>query len=280
LAFIDGRILPLADARIHLLDRGHLLGDGVFETLRTHRGRIVQRDAHLARLRHAITLLGLPEGVGDAAGHALDALSAEAQKGLGPDLYLRVNVTTGIAEDLAGDPGSHTLTALARRLRAPAPRLLDPGVRLHVAAAPKPTATPFAHVKTMSFLPHVTARREARTKGADDALLLNEHGRVCEATTSNVIALVQGVLHVPGPEEGAVDGLTRRLILDWAREEDIPVDPRLALRLLDGADEVWLTNTLAGILPASAVGARTLAGARGGLWSRALRAYRARLDTA
>ena len=123
------------------------------------------------------------------------------------------------------------------------------GIQLVVSRQRKDSANPLCGVKTLSFLPHVAARREAHNATAHDAVLLNEHGRVAEATTSNVFALRKGVLHAPGRTEGALPGVTRKVLLELVEDAGLDLVEPLSVRDLAGAEEAFITNTTGGVVP-------------------------------
>lgn len=280
LAYVDGRVVPLHEARVPLRDRGFLLGDGIFETLRTHDGAIHQAPLHAQRLRQGVRALGLPEPAADEAWRALESLRRDAVGKIGPSLYLRLTVTTGQAEAYAGAPGRYAVYAFARPLQPYPTAHYEPGIRVAVASMRKPRSGPLVGVKTLSSLPHVAARREARARGAHDAILLNDRGRVCEATTSNVLAVRRGRLHAPGPKEGAVDGVTRRRLVEAARSQGLTVETSLTLRELMAAHEVILTNTIGGVVPVAKVlgTSRRPAGSSGPIYKLLSEAYRRALE--
>lgn len=257
LAYIDGEITPLADAHVPLDDRGHLLGDGIFETLRAKAGHIIARDLHEARLHHGMTVLGLDAM--DMAKSALDAMLA-AGAALGDDLYLRLNVSTGgMAGITAGT--APRITGIVRPHHATAP----PHIRLVTSPIKVQSDSPLAGIKSLSFLPYIHARRDAAQRGADDALILNDRGRVAEASTSNVIAIIGDAIHAPGANEGAVDGITRRRIIQHAEEAGMTIITTLTLDQLHQADAVVLANTTNGITPIKSIDGASLGSDEGAL---------------
>lgn len=271
--------MPLEAARVAIVDRGYLLGDGVFETMRAQDGLLLWEARHAARLRQGVEHLGLASSVAAQAMTAARDLVARVRTRLGSPFHVRLQVTTGVGERLEGAPDGSAITALARPWPGRPPAADDAGLRLVVSAVRKRRDDPLAGVKTLSFLPHVHARREGAARGAHDALLLNDAGRVCEATTSNVLAVVGPRLHAPGPPEGAVDGVTRGLLLEAAAELGLRVEGTLPLDRLARADEVLLTNTVAGVMPVGEIVGHTpaLPGPRGATYRRLADAYAAQV---
>lgn len=259
LAYIDGTVCPLHEARIPLTDRGHLLGDGVFETVRVSNGRPFRLDLHAARMGEGLRMIGLEPELSDEFRAAVDALVAAARESIGDDLYVRVQISTGPMEDLNGDRGV-LVSGLCRPFKPYPLEYLNRGVHVILSSRTNDRWDPLNRVKSLSFLPHVTARREAHAQAAHDAILRNDAGRVAEATTSNVFALHQGTVFAPGPDEGALAGVTRQVALELVRGEGLNVVERLPMDTLFDAEEVWLTNTTGGAVPVVRVGERTVGG--------------------
>lgn len=249
LGYVDGKVMDLAKATIPLNDRGYLLGDGVFETLRTVNGKVFRLDAHADRMRASLKAIWLDEPVEQEFREAVQALAREGRKLYGGELYLRVNISTGPMGDVAGADRGITVTGLCRKFKPYPMQYYSHGVHVITSRQRKDTRSPLSTIKSLSFLPHVAARREAHTATVHDALLLNEHGRIAEATTSNVFARKGDTVYAPGPSEGAVPGVTRAIVLDLCRDNGLDVIERLSVQDLQGAREAWLTNTTGGIVP-------------------------------
>lgn len=268
IAYLDGRTQDLATATVPLNDRGFLLGDGVFETLRTSNGRVFRLDRHAERMEAGLRAVGLD---GDLVGEFRQAVAALVQGGaqaFGGELYVRVMVSTGPMEDFLETNRGVSVTGMAKKFKPYPMQYYSQGVDLVTSRERKDSRSALAAVKTLSFLPYVTARREAHAATAHDALLLNEHGRVAEATTSNVFALHAGTVHAPGAAEGAIPGVTRGAVLDLVRDAGFPVEERLDVATLRSAEEAWLTNTTGGIVPVRQVDEQRVGGGRGELAAR------------
>ena len=249
LGYVDGKVMDLAKATIPLNDRGYLLGDGVFETLRTVNGRVFRLDDHAERMKRSLKAIWLDEPVEKEFRDAVQALTREGRKLYGDELYLRVNISTGPMGDIAGADRGITVTGLCRKFKPYPMQYYSHGVHLITSKQRKDSRSPLSTVKSLSFLPHVAARREAHTATVHDAILLNEHGRIAEATTSNVFARKGEPVYAPGPAEGAVPGVTRGVVLDLCRDNGLEVVEQLTVEDLHGAREAWLTNTTGGIVP-------------------------------
>ncbi|MFW5876456.1 MAG: aminotransferase class IV [Myxococcota bacterium] len=248
---IDGTLVEPGHAHVSVLDHGLLYGDGIFEGMRVYHGRLFRLEDHLARLAIGASALGLtlPGGL-DAVRRTVLATCAAHGK---PDAYVRLVVTRGegpLGVDptdcgpgrticIVGDIALHSDATRARGVavitsshRRPPPDVLDP------------------RIKSLNYLNNVQAKREARMRGADEALLLNARGLVAEAAVANVFAVRGGRLVTPPATEGALEGITRRTVLELSRELGIAAAEQPMGRLdLLGADEAFLTGSGAGIVP-------------------------------
>jgi branched-chain amino acid aminotransferase len=276
---LGGTVLPPAEAKVSVFDRGFLYGDSVYEVLRTYGGTPFEVEAHLARLAHSAARLGLALPW-DAARTAseIDRTLAAARGDDPPtpdpapwnvgERYVRVVMTRGAGElgldpSLAVDP---LALVIVMPLQAPPARAYAEGVAAAIVGVQQPApqaVDPTA--KTGAHLPHVLAVREARAAGAHEALLLDARGFVTEGSSSNVFAVTGGVVRTPPLAAGILAGVTRGVVLALARAEGVPVE-EVALRPsdLDAADEVFITSTMREILPVTRLGSRAVGAGRPG----------------
>lgn len=213
----DGRLHGPEDRVLTATDHGLTVGDGVFETCAVYGGRAFALTRHLARLDRSAAGLGLPPVPQDVVRGAVDEVLAAA-----PDAgRLRVTVTGG-----PGPMGSFRLPAAEQRptvvvVAGPARRaetsraVRVPWVRNERSAV--------AGLKTTSYAENVVALARAQAAGADEALLADTRGRLCEGTGSNVVVEVGGELLTPSLETGCLAGITRALLLEWGAEAGLPV---------------------------------------------------------
>ncbi|HYE50045.1 MAG TPA: aminotransferase class IV [Azospirillaceae bacterium] len=234
--WLDGALVPAADARIDPADRGLLLGDGLFETMRVEAGAPLRLEAHLRRLREGARLLGLPVPRTDEA--LADAVAAVVRANGLADAAVRLTLTAGAGPRglLRPDPCRPTLMLAAAPLPPP------PGpARLVIAAVTRRNEhSPLSRVKSLNYLDGVLAREEAKARGADDAVLLNTAGRVAEATAANLFAVVDGTLVTPPLSDGVLPGTMRAEIIRTRGA----VERSLDVADLRRATEVFLTSAL------------------------------------
>lgn len=236
-------------------DRGFALGDGLFETLLARDGELMLWDAHMARLARGCAVLGLPAPDPRACLEAAWGALADA----GPEearAAVRLSWSAG-----AGGRGVARPAALSPRLAVTvSPRPVDSApVRLHTAAVRRNDASSASRLKAMSYLDNVLARREAEAAGADQALMLNTRGELACADSANLFWLAGRTLMTPALECGVLDGTLRGLLMERAGGAGWSVQPvRAAPEALEDADAVFLTNSVMGVRPVSALDRREL----------------------
>ncbi len=275
ICWIDGAIMPAARARVAVLDHGFLYGDGVFEGVRYYHRRAFRLTRHLRRLRDSAAAihLRLPEGE-DGARAAVEAVLAAAPLDHG---YLRIIVTRGVGE-LGIDPrgcGRPGLIVIADRLT-----MIDPARRAGGASLVTATTRHIGpdrldpRIKSLNYLNSILARIEANQAGADEAVMLNERGRVAEGTADNLFVVRDGELRTPPPSEGALAGVTRETVLELAASLAIPGrETVLAPYDLYTADECFLTGTGARLIPVREIDGRALSACPGPVYRRLAAAY-------
>jgi branched-chain amino acid aminotransferase len=260
--WIEGRVVDGSEARIPVTDHGLLYGDGVFEGIRLAGGRVFRLDSHLERLRHSARAIGL-ELPGGAAG--IRKIVLETARAFGqPDGYVRLLVTRGDGA-MGVDPTSclePRVICIACEISLYPAELLAAGISMVTVSVRRPAPDMLdPRVKSLNYLNSVLAKREARMRGADEALILNSAGMVAEAAVANVFAFRRGKLSTPPPTDGALEGVTRGAVLELAAGLGIPAEERSLSRMdLLSADEVFVSGTGARI-----VGVRSLDGAEIGV---------------
>ena len=257
---LDGRLLAPEEAAISPWDRGFRFGDGLYETLRLHRGVLIRFAEHLARMREGLAILELtldPEVAFPLAD--LERLIAAAELA-GGEGRVRLTVTRGIDRGSALPRADALPTCLATLEPLPAGTAAsDPRPRTLAtveAAIPRPAA--WAGLKSLNHLPYVLAAAAAARAGADEALLVYE-GRVKETTAANLFAALDGTITTPPVSEGLLAGVTRDWVLELAQANGFSTRERsLTREELAGAQEVFLTGSVAGIRAVSAIDSRTI----------------------
>lgn len=278
-AWVDGRLVPLADASVHVLDPGFRTGEGVFETMRAYGDHVFRLDAHLTRAAAGADRLGFAPPTRDEMAAAVRSVVAATRRALDDpdDLVVRMTLTPGPLDPAADWPlrslGRPTMVVTTHRL------VLDPAIHgAGITAVCVPWVRTHPEVKTVSYLASTLARRRAAAAGADEALLTDDDGTVAEGAGSNVFAVVDG--HLVTPDAGVLPGVTRDVVLDVAEAVGHPVVRRdLTRDELLGASEAFVTASTREVVPLVRVDDQPIGdGSPGSVTTAVLAAYRAEVE--
>lgn len=233
-------------------DRGFLLGDGVFETVAVINHKPLWLDDHVQRMAHATMELGIVFN----AGRVFAGLTEVLKKGEAQCEVLRITLSRGnAARGLAGDGASPSLLITLDEFTAK--NLFQP-CRLKVSQVRRNEFAPSSRLKTLSYIDGIAAAREVEAD-ADDALMLNTSGHVASATVANIFVLHGDELITPSLDQGILPGITRRVLLDHAKELGLkPAERAVPLEDLVRADAVFLCNSLRFIRPVTTLNGEPL----------------------
>jgi branched-chain amino acid aminotransferase len=247
----NGKIVPLEQATVSVFDHGLLYGDGVFEGIRFYNGKAFRLQPHLERLflsARAIAL-NIPYSIEQLTQAVIETIAAAPEA----NGYLRLVVTRGPGP-LGIDPArchSPVVFIVADRLQLVSERVRSEGAKVIIAATRRLGADGLdPRIKSLNYLNHILARMEATHAGADEAILLNSAGRIAEGSADNIFIVQRGELLTPPVIEGALDGITRQVVLELAEKLGIKFrETPLAPYDLFTADECFLTGTGAELIP-------------------------------
>ena len=259
IVYLNGALLPRGQAKISPFDHGFLYGYALFETMRAYSGCIFRFQKHLDRLTRSAELIGLPLGTFELEKACYDTLRANS---LG-DARIRLTVSIGEGGN-APDPPPRprpTVFIVATSYIPPSAEKYRNGFKAVVSSIRQNSQSPLSRLKSANYLNNLLARKEARAAGADEALLLNERGSLCEGSTSNVFLVNGYTLITPNEECGCLPGITRQAVIELAPEIGISVAQReVQLEELLQADEAFITNSLIELMPLREVGDRSIGG--------------------
>ena len=241
--YVNGEYVPAGEATLPALDAGVLFGRGVFETFRARQGSVYRLDEHLRRLRAGAETLSIAP---PAALAELPAIVRElARRCELDDARVRLTLTAG------AEGGAPSLLIQAKPATDYPPPMYERGASAVVASVRRNETSPLARTKTLNFMDNVLAREAARSAGADEAILLNGRGLVADGSAFNVFVVRDGHVRTPMVEDGALPGVTRGAVLELASEAGIAVEETTVTPSdLGGAEEAFLTNAIAGVMPA------------------------------
>ena len=246
--WFEGRLSEGSTRPFDLTDRGLTLGDGVFDTALCLGGRIAFVEAHLARLAAAAESLGFSIDH-DAVRAGLAAVAGTIGSG-----SIRTTVTRGSGPRGLGPPAKADPVWWI----GAAPRQNGAGfapVSLWPAGIRRNETSPASRLKTLGYLDAILAAREARAEGFDEALFLNTKGHVACAGTGNLFVVLAGRLVTPPLSDGVLPGIVRGEVIALARSLGHRVEERsVSLQALESGEGVFMTNSLRGLSPVTAIG--------------------------
>ena len=280
--WLNGRVVDGDSPHLSVFDRGFLLGDGIFETLRATHGSPVELEEHLARLHDSAGGLGiaLPEDVDRQLEMGIvEVLAATGLGGQLGDASVRITVSRGVIYGRGLLPTDETveptIAIQAWPIAPPPPGHLEKGLHLVASAVRRDPESPLAALKTTSRADYVYARLEARKAGADDAIFLTVDGHLSEATSANLFVVREAELATPSLACAILPGTTRSWILAWATEVGLATQEGwLTTRDLAEADEAFLSSSVAGILPVTRFEGAPIGSGLPGPWTAKARAAR------
>lgn len=249
--WMDGKLVPWREAKIHVLNHSLHYGGAVFEGIRCYNGKIFKLNEHNERLKLSAELLGyeLPFSV-EEINQACETVIKEN------------NVTNGYLRPLAwrGSEGLkiyvegikiHVCVAAWETSVYFSEEVLSHGLRLTTARwkRPSPETAPTASKASGLYMIGSLSKKEAEEKGFNDALMLDWRGYIAEATGANIFLLIDGDIHTPAPD-CFLDGITRRTVMGLAEQQGLKIIERhIKPEELAGAQEVFLTGTAYEVIP-------------------------------
>jgi branched-chain amino acid aminotransferase len=261
LIWVNGELKPRAEAVVSVFDSGFVLGDGVWEGLRIHRGHPAFLDAHLDRLYEGATAIALDIGMDRAA--LTEAIYATLRANEMTDgVHVRLMVTRGVKRTPYQDPrvtvGPATVVIIAEH-KTPSPETAERGIKLftvHVRRGYPDVLDP--KLNAHSKLNDITACIQAYTAGADEALMLDPHGFVATCNSTHFFIVRRGEVWTSSGQF-CLGGITRGNVLRVCEEAGIPAHQKsFSLTDVYGAQEAFVTGTFAGIVPVREIDGRVI----------------------
>lgn len=268
IVFLNGKYVNESEAKVSIFDQGFLYGDGVYETMRTYKGKLWQVDAHMKRLEKSMQVAGMK--LPYAYARLIDQVKMVILKNKFREARVRVMITRGVsaskgarfAPNVAGKI-TVCITCYALPVFTGKEKLNEVGVEFF------PVERAFPTVKTTSLFPLVMARKYGLEQGLFDVLLVDRGGYVSEGAVSNVFVVKRGVLYTT--RKGILLGVTRDAVLKEARKL---VKQKVLKKIVycyfkkpfvRSADEVFLTNAPSGVVSVTRIGERKIGSGRAGV---------------
>jgi branched-chain amino acid aminotransferase len=249
--YINGKLYDKADAKVSVYDHGLLYGDGVFEGIRIYAGKIWKLREHVDRLYESARHIHLDIPLSREA--MMEACQTTVRANNKQEGYIRLVVTRG-SGSLGLDARKCTdpqVIVIVDDIALYPPELYELGLEIVTAATIRnhPNALN-PRVKSLNYLNNIMARMEAIRAGCQEALMLNHKGEVSECTGDNIFLVKRGLLRTTPPDAGILEGVTRGVVIELARQAGIPFqEATLTRHDVYAADECFLTGTAAEIIP-------------------------------
>jgi branched-chain amino acid aminotransferase len=268
--FVNDEFLPQSQAKISVLDHGLMYGDGCFDAWCGRNGFIFQLDAHLDRLYRSVHALKLDLRMAKADMRA-NIIETVYRNSL-VDFYIKVLVTRGISPEPVIDPRrceKASVVIFARPTQYEVtPEKKESGIRIKVTSirrVPHDSLEP--KIKSLNYINIVMGKLEAWGSGYDEAVMLDHMGYVCECPGFNILAIQGNKLFTPS--HGILVGITRNSVMEMARGMGLEVEQGFySVYDFIEADEVFMTNTVAGVAPVVNIDGWTIGDGKPGRYTR------------
>lgn len=243
IAYLNGEFLPLEEARISVLDRGFIFGDGVYEVIPVFAGYLFRLPEHLQRLENSLAKIQLANPLTRAQWQT--TLETLVARNAGGDQSIYLQITRGPAKREHNFPEHVTPTVFI--MTHP---FVDPPASKGIKAITRPdTRWQHCDIKTISLVANVLLRQQAVDAGATEAILIRD-GYVTEGAATNVFIVENGVAITPPKSQFILPGITRDLVLEIMQTAHLPCrEDSVSATQLQNAEEVWICGSISGILP-------------------------------
>lgn len=277
LVYLNGEYMPLENAKISVLDRGFVFGDGVYEVVPCYGGKAFRLQEHLRRLESSLHGIKLKNPLTPSEWqHIFSTLIATETAA---DLSIYLQITRGVAPRDHAFPKdvSPTVFVMIKPLAPLDANSLHAGV---AAITLEDIRWRYCHLKTIALLPNILLRQQALESGATEAILVRE-GYITEGTASNIFVVCQGKILTPPKGPFLLPGITRDLVLELAESHQIPAaEEPIDLAQLNSATEVWLTSSTKEVLAITLLDGQPVGdGKPGPLWEKMYRILQSYKDS-
>lgn len=263
--WINNKFVDSKDAKVSVFDRGFMYGDGVFETMRSYAGVVFKLDEHIKRLYSSLAVLGIRKPYSKSV---LESIICRSLKVNGlKSAYIKVVVTRGQGRFGVGykDKFLPNTVVVTKSFDGYPSWMFERGLSAEVAGIRQNEQSVLSRIKSLNFLPYIIARFEAKDMGYDEAVLSNTKGHIAEAATSNIFMVKNERLITPSLLSGILPGIARSTVIQIGRKIGLKVKEAMVSRKeLESADEVFLTNSLAEVLPVTRIGKKRIGSGKPG----------------
>lgn len=272
IVYLNGHYLSIEEARISVLDRGFIFGDGIYEVIPVYNDHIFRLKAHIERLNNSLDeiFIDKPHGVNQWEKILRELIDKNSEKDTVKDQSLYIQITRGVSErDHAIDIATEqTVFAMSRPL---VQKDRSAGIS---AIVEEDIRWKYCHIKAITLLPSVVLRHKAKQSGATEALLIRD-GYLTEGAASNVFIVKDGIVKTPPTDGSLLPGITRDLVVELLPKSGIACE-EVAIKEseLKHADEIWITSSTWEIVPVVELDGKPVGtGSTGVVWQKACEIY-------
>jgi len=241
--YLNGQYLPLDEAKVSVLDRGFLFGDGIYEVIPSYSGHLFHFQDHLQRLENSLAGIRLANPYNREQWAAI--LEPLLDASIDQSVYLQITRGVGLKRDHAF-PENVPATVFAMSSNLEPFAGLNQGIK---AISMDDTRWKFCNIKAITLLANILHRQAAIDQGCAEALLVKD-GYLIEGAASNVFAVIDGILQTPPKDHQILPGITRDVILALAKKNNIPYsEGKISFNELQYASEIWVASSMREIVP-------------------------------
>ncbi len=264
LVYLNGEYLPLNEAKVSVLDRGFIFGDGVYEVIPSYGSKALRFDHHMQRLQNSLDAVRIKNPLSNKQWQEIiDKLIANTHS---QDQYIYLHVTRGVASRDHRFPNETTPTVfvMCNVLHTVEADLLKTGI---AAVTMDDIRWQYCNIKAIALLPNILLRQQAVDKGAAEAILIRD-GNITEGAASNIFIVSHGIIKTPPKGNNLLPGITRDLVVEIAQSHKMPIEETtISEEEFLVADEIWLTSSTKEILPITKINDQLVGnGKPGAIW--------------
>lgn len=246
-AFINTNIITDEKAYIHIKDRGFLLGDGIFETIKVRNGHIEFFNAHYERFLNSANALFIPFSYTAVMLQNMCLELIKKNNLLNEIASIRITLTRGAGSRGIDFPDQSTPTLFITATKYHQPNC-NQYTRSFITSIKRNPYSPITTLKTLNYLEPILARHEAKSHGFDEGIMLNTHGFITECSVANFFLVKDNIVMTPSIESGILPGIMRNHIINLCHKHHIKIiEKNISITDALTADEAFQTNSLIGI---------------------------------
>lgn len=246
IVYLNGEFMPLSEARVPVLDRGFIFGDGVYEVVPVYGKRPFRLDEHLDRLNNSLDATRIDNPYSESEWKKI--MSQIITRNGVEDQSVYIQVTRGVAKRDHPFPESTTPTVfmMSNPLVVTDEETFNKGIS---AITLDDIRWRYCNIKAITLLPNILLRQTAIDEGAQEAILVRS-GEITEGSASNVFIVIDGVVKTPPKSSRLLPGITRDLIVELAEQHGIKcIEANFSRTELEAADEIWVSSSTKEIMP-------------------------------